>query len=82
MALRMPEQAAFGPLFGRRVIEFGQADRAHQGGVGFSGEPRRFRRKRAAGFVNGDAAEQPFAQASAVLPFVGDVRAVRARLLG
>ena len=72
-SLANPEEALFRPLLGRCVIEFREADRAHQGRVGGGGEPRRFLRERGAGLVNGDAAEQPLRKIQSVIPFGRDV---------
>ena len=81
-SLANPEEAFFRPLLGWCIIEFGEADRAHQGGVGGSGEPRRFLRERGAGFVNGDAAEQPFRKIQCVIPFGRDVAQYAHRFAG
>ncbi len=67
----MPSRPVSGPLLGRRVIEFGQADRAHQDGVGFERQLLGFGGKRRAGLMDGDAAQQPFANGQLMIPFFG-----------
>ena len=79
-ALRMPSSPFLRPLLGRRVVEFRQTDRAHQGGVGFDGKLCGLVGKRVAGLVNGDAAEQAFASAFGLCPNFRNVRSARALL--
>ena len=55
------------------VVEFGEPDGAHQGGVGAGGEFRRLLGKRRAGLVNRDTAEQALGEAEGVIPLAGDV---------
>src|ERR1019366_9218018 len=66
------EQAAFGALAGRGVIELGQTDCAHEDRVGFEREFFGFGGKGRAGFVDGDPAEQAFAQGQLMAPLFRD----------
>ena len=61
------EQAALRALFGRRIIEFREADSAHQSGVGFERQLSVSSGKRGAGLMNRDAAEQAFVERELVV---------------
>ena len=63
--LRMPSRPFLRPLFRRRIIELGQADRAHQRRVGFERQSARSHREAAARFMDRDAAQQTFRQVAA-----------------
>ncbi len=65
------EQAFFGTLVRRSVVEFGQADGAHQRCVGGQGFVERVLRKRRAGLMDGYAADQPFGQFKSVAELLG-----------
>ena len=76
------EQAALRALLGRRVVELGQADGAHQRGVGFGGQ-------RAVSSGNGVPVlwmamppSRPSVSVQRVVELVGDAVAGRARLRG
>ena len=62
----MPEQAAFRALLRRRVVELRQPHRAHQRRIRLERQLARLFRKRSAGFVNGDAAQQTLVQSQFV----------------
>ena len=66
------EETTFRALFRRPVIEFREANRAHEDGVGFDTEFRGFFGERRTGLVDGDAAEEGFADLEIVAPFFGD----------
>ena len=65
------EQAFFGALVRRGVVEFGQAHRAHQGRIGRQGLVERVLGQGSTGLMNGDAADQPFAQFERVPELLG-----------